>query len=425
MLGPVFWMEMHTRSRRRVLFVMRTLAAVGLSTVLAVVYFNFHWDTLHGPKAMRQVRTSSGQIMYVPIGQIGAGGELRHTIQQLARLGGELFRAYAVAQFILLLLITPVYCAGSIAGERERRALDLVMLTRMNNLELIAGKFLVRVAELLMVGATGLPALFLCLLLGGVSWQGLLVVGALTFAFVVFIASVSLLVSIFAARILSAVILVYMLLLTVWGGLTALAALYIESKYSSGPPLYSAAWFLFALNPAVAATFAIAPPQHGPAGNPFVNAHWWAIGFYLVATVLLLVLAVVIVRRAGLWASRERMPRRTGWQERQAARQVWENPVAWREVKTIAVHRRMRWARIMALVLLVLVSAPVWLSYLVDLIEKGRPLPSDLDAVNATVCCTAVVTWLLMTLQGSMAPTRGSSAIASHAMPGLQAPRMR
>ena len=30
-----------------------------------------------------------------------------------------------------------------------------------------------------------------------------------------------------------------------------------------------------------------------------------------------------------------------------------------------------------------------------------------------------------MTLQGSMAPTRGSSAMASQAMPGLQAPRMR
>ena len=404
MLGPVFWMEMRTRSRRRVLFVIRTLAAVGLSTVLAVVYFNFHWDTVQGQHVVRQVRNSSGKVIYARarVQQARVGGELGHTIQQLARLGGELFRAYAVAQFVMLLLITPVYCAGAIAGERERRALDLVFLTRMNNLELIAGKFFVRVAELLMVGTTGLPALFLCLLLGGVSWQGLLIVGALTVVLVLFIASVSLLVSIFAARILSAVVLVYMILLTVWGGFTAVAGIYVANQ--AGLPLYSFSWFLFALNPAVAATYAIAPPtaMQGQGNNPFPGAQWWSMGFYSLATLLFLALSVAIVRRAGLWASRERSPRRTRWQERQAARKVWENPVAWREVKTIAVHRRMRWARIMALVMLWLVSAPVWLSYLVDLIERGHPLPSDLNAVNMTVCCTAVVTGLLMTLQGSM-----------------------
>ena len=40
---------------------------------------------------------------------IGPGGRL--SIQQLAELGGKLFQAYAIGQFILLVGIAPIYCA--------------------------------------------------------------------------------------------------------------------------------------------------------------------------------------------------------------------------------------------------------------------------------------------------------------------------
>ena len=399
MLGPVFWMELRTRSRRRRLFAARTLGTAGLSLVLAVVYFNFQWD--QSLDRVKAVRTASGGITYVAVPQSAADSGYRASIQRLAELGAEMFRAYAVGQFILLLLIAPVYCAGCIAGDRERRVLEMVFLTRLNNVELVAGKFLVRLLELCMLGVTGLPALFLCLLLGGVSWQGLLAVGALTVATIAFEAAVALIVSIFAARVLSAVVLTYMTLLLVWAGLPIVL---VMRHAATGPPTGGVTFWAMVLNPAIGIASAISPEfVGGPTVNPtWAAAYWYCTLVNGAGAILALLLALVIVRRVGLWASRERVPRGKRREGKKAVRRVWDNPVAWREVKTIAVHRRMRWARIFALLILVMVSTPVWVVYLSDLIERGRALPSDLGNFVIVIVCTSVITWLLMCLQGSM-----------------------
>jgi ABC-type transport system involved in multi-copper enzyme maturation permease subunit len=391
-------MELRTRSRRRRLFVARTLGTIGLSLVLTIVYFNFRWDTAARPT--RPVRTSSGQIVYQYVAPEPIGPDGRQSIRQLAQLGAQMFCTYAICQFFLLLVITPVYCAGCIAGDRERRVLEMVFLSRLSNIELITGKFLVRLMELGMLGLTGLPSLFLCLLLGGVSWSGLLTVGLLTLVMIAFAAAVALLVSIVAARVLSAVVLTYMVLLIVWAGLPTVVIM----RYIGSPvPTTGSTFLAIALNPAMGIATA-SLPQFGAAGvgNPWFESYKYCIGVYGVGTIGLLLLSLLVVRRLGLWASRERVPRGTRRELKKVARRVWDNPVAWREVKTIAVHRRMRWARIFALILLVLVSTPVWVLYLADLIERGQPMTHDIHQYTMVIACTAVIAWLLMVLQGSM-----------------------
>ena len=59
-------------------------------------------------------------------------------------------------------------------------------------------------------------------------------------------------------------------------------------------------------------------------------------------------------------------------------------------------------AHILALVMLLLVSAPVWIVYLADLLDGRRALQNDIHSFEAVVVCTAVIAWLLMALQGSM-----------------------
>ena len=111
------------RSRRRRLFALRTLATIGLSLVLVVVYYNFVMEQLGTTNRYRAVRTSNGQVVYTNVQPQGIGPGGRLNIQQLAELGGKLFQAYAIGQFILLVGIAPIYCAGCIAGDRERRVL--------------------------------------------------------------------------------------------------------------------------------------------------------------------------------------------------------------------------------------------------------------------------------------------------------------
>jgi len=370
MLGPVFWMELRTRARRRRLYFGRAIVTAGLSVILGMIYVNF--DLSHA------------ELSY------------HSSLSELARLGSQMFTAFSIGQFVAMLLLAPVYCAGCVAGDRERRVLEPILITQLTNREIVAGKFLVRLLELCMLAIATLPALFFCLLLGGVSWERLLISNGLLLTLVAFVASVSLIVSILTPRVMSAVVISYVALLGLWVALPLVASL----KYQNTPPPASGPIYaLIAAHPVVGVIDAV---QYNSMLNPNLRgAGVWCIGVYAVATLLALGLATVTVRRWGLWASQENVPRPKG-DRKAAARTVWDNPVAWREVKTIAVHRRMRIARIMALVLLVILSTPVWMVALIDLYHGGSSLSTDIDTYNIVVVVTAVITWVLMALQGSM-----------------------
>jgi len=295
-----------------------------------------------------------------------------------------------------MLLLAPVYCAGCVAGDRERRVLELVLITRLSNVEIVAGKFLVRLLELCMFAVATLPALFLCLLLGGVPWQGVIVSNSLLLTMIAFVGSVSLIVSILTPRVMSAVIINYVVLIGIWFGVPIL---WVLRYYGSVGPSSAWAWGAVSLHPFMGAMDAVEPANL--AATPIAGAALWCIEVYAVITLLMLGVATLTIRRWGLWASRESVPRAKK-DRKSAARRVWDNPVAWREVKTIAVHRRMRMARILALLLLIVLSAPVWVFYLADLIAASSPMPSDSSAVEIVIPGTAVIAWLLMALQGSM-----------------------
>lgn len=369
--GPVFWMELRGRARRPRFYIARTLFLAGLTGLVIFAYLDF----------------DAGNVSHVR----------GRSLAELARLGDQMFRSYALGLAIALALLTPVYCAGAIAADREQRVLELLFLTQLRNAELIAGKFLVRLLDLVLLVAATIPAITICALLGGIRWQGLFETGCLMFAFVACVASASLLVSIFASRVISAVILTFCVFLVLWIALPMLVAM----SYAAGPPP-TAGWagWVFILNPAVALVTILFSDQPG---SPWPDAPFWSVVVYSAAAMLLLAVAVVIVRVVGIWASQERAPRgRLSARDARRQRQVWRNPVLWREVQTIAVHRRLRVARLGALVALVMLSGPLWLTYLADVMISGSALAQDFGLYQFVVMATAVIAWTLMALQGSL-----------------------
>ena len=72
------------------------------------------------------------------------------------------------AQFGLIALIAPAMTSGSIAGERERQTLDLLLVTNTGSFRIAAGKILESFALLALLILCGLPVTCLCLLTGGV-----------------------------------------------------------------------------------------------------------------------------------------------------------------------------------------------------------------------------------------------------------------
>src|SRR5262249_21346198 len=85
-----------------------------------------------------------------------------------AHFAESFFAGFMVLQFAVVLLLTPTYTAGAIANERERRTLELLLVTDLSDGEIVLGVLTSRLARLLLLVLTGLPVLSLLPLLGGV-----------------------------------------------------------------------------------------------------------------------------------------------------------------------------------------------------------------------------------------------------------------
>ena len=85
------------------------------------------------------------------------------------RNGPLCYLALLIAQFVLIILIAPAMTSASVAGERERQTLDLLLVTNTGSFRIIAGKAMESFAVLALLIVCGLPVMSLCLLTGGVS----------------------------------------------------------------------------------------------------------------------------------------------------------------------------------------------------------------------------------------------------------------
>lgn len=102
------------------------------------------------------------------------GGQRVVNLGEVSQFGFLLFQILALVQLVTVLFLAPLSVAGSVAQEKDRRTLVLLLMTDLTNRELVLGKLF---SGLLSVGTMllgALPVFALCLLLGGVSWSQLL-----------------------------------------------------------------------------------------------------------------------------------------------------------------------------------------------------------------------------------------------------------
>ena len=89
--------------------------------------------------------------------------------------GPMCYLALLIAQFALIILIAPAMTSASIAGERERQTLDLLLVTNTGSFLIAIGKVMESFAVLALLIVCGLPVMSLCLLTGGVSLGQILI----------------------------------------------------------------------------------------------------------------------------------------------------------------------------------------------------------------------------------------------------------
>ncbi len=141
-------------------------------------------------------------------------------------------------------LIAPSLTAASIAGERQRKSLDLVLTTPIELKHYLVGKLIASYRYTWMLLLLALPLVSMCVILGGATWIDILYAFIYLSIFGVLFTAIGLLCSVLAPRPISAVVYTYVAVIAYFF-LTSLVADYSGMIYGTS------AGFTNALNPLV------------------------------------------------------------------------------------------------------------------------------------------------------------------------------
>jgi ABC-type transport system involved in multi-copper enzyme maturation permease subunit len=138
-IGPVFTREAAATPRNWRLYFVRALYVAALFALVATA-----WLILFGSQPVR-------------------------TLSDLSRFGAAAFALVAPVQLAIAVAFSALLAAAAVAQEKDRRTFELLLLTRMTNAELVLGKLLASMLTVLVLIFAGLPLLMMLVLLGGVS----------------------------------------------------------------------------------------------------------------------------------------------------------------------------------------------------------------------------------------------------------------
>jgi ABC-type transport system involved in multi-copper enzyme maturation permease subunit len=327
MLGAVYEREMSMAPRSRPLFVAR---AVFAGTLLGIVVTC--WLVVTGTQSVT-------------------------CIGDTARFAATLFRTLAPLQLVIAMLAAALASAVAVSVEKDRRTLELLLVSRLGDPQLVVGKLAGSLLRVLLMLVAAVPVFALAGLFGGITATQ---IGRL---FLVTVAA-----ALAAASLANAV--------AFWRDTTfqslAVTSFLLVAWLAAGEAVAAAAGDAVAacVSPARGVFAALAPT-----GSRFLLP--------LVATCAAVVIGSTTVAVAGVrrWNTASDTQRRLDQSLRSAGRRgrtVWTNPVLWREIATRAHGRAMILVRLAWLVLFAVAVAGV-------VAEARAPRPDRLAVTIAVV----------------------------------------
>jgi ABC-type transport system involved in multi-copper enzyme maturation permease subunit len=264
--GPIFDKEMRVSSRRRRNYVLRFLY-IGLFTFLvAVAWLD---GIVHSNSSVYQT-------------------------SRMAAAGQSIVTTILWFQFLAAQAVAVVMLSTSISDEIYKRTLGVLMTTPIGSFQIVIGKLMSRLLQIVLLLAISLPLLAVVRVFGGVPWSVLLFGLCVTLTTVIFVGSLSLFFSIFTRRAYTAIIQTILAVAFLFAFLPITLVLSISPK----GPSKALAEGLACFNPYMVmngVTEVLYPGRPG-------FFHVWLLHCIVMLGVssLLLVLATIFVRKAAL-----------------------------------------------------------------------------------------------------------------------------
>jgi ABC-type transport system involved in multi-copper enzyme maturation permease subunit len=277
-------------------------------------------------------------LMYTA-GQAAFGWQALRDIGDSARFGAFLFSLFAVVQLTLVLAASLLAASGSVAQEKDRSTLVLLLMTDLSNVELVFGKLLSALLNVIVLIGISLPVFAIIQMLGGVSFSQIIWVEAICLASAFAAGAWGILVAFWREKTFQT------LAVSVLGTVLFIGVVELIAA-AAGP----AAATIGAINPYRALMAVLDPLSHQPGVAHPVAQAWMSVGLLGGLAVLLITVTVLRVRvwnpsqavfiQAAAELDAEEEKRESGKVVRVAHRKVWKAPIIWREICTNAYGRK-------------------------------------------------------------------------------------
>ena len=288
-LGAVFEREIRFAPRSRGLFVARAVYCGALLAIIATC-----WLVVTGTQSI----TTAGDT---------------------ARFGATLMRILAPLQLSLAMLAAAMTSAVAVSSEKDRRTLELLLVSRLADAELVLGKLAASLVRVVLLLVSAVPIFAIAALFGGVTAPQLARVFIVTLASALAAASVANVIA-FWKETTFQTLAITLFALVAWLAAGELIAGWL------GPAAGAHA------SPARAVFAALRPTTADRPMLPFLGVCG---GIILLGNLV----AVAWVRRWNTAVEPRRPAAAAAAPAARPARTVWDNPVLWREVCTRAYGR--------------------------------------------------------------------------------------
>lgn len=174
------------------------------------------------------------------------------------------YTGIAVIQFILILFIAPALTAGSVAGERERQTLDLILCTKLAPRSIVWGKLLASMSHIIILIIASIPMFSIVFLYGGISVREIAQLFGFYIVTAIMAGSVGIFFSTYVKKTIAATVLTYALGILMCFGTIFIAVFYIRIFYNYD---YRGYFPLLYLNPLTGFTSLLAEQFGGQYGG--------------------------------------------------------------------------------------------------------------------------------------------------------------
>ena len=325
----------------------------------------FNREIITTPRSLRLYLTRAGYVaalfgLVFTAWLILFGSKQQSGLGDLARFGSAIFTVLAPLQLAMAVAFSALITAAAVAQEKDRRTLDLLLMTNLSNTELVFGKLLASMLSIVIPVVASVGLLMLVTLLGGVSYAQVFRVVAVTFASAAVAGSLGSMIALWRERTFQSLALTA-LLLVLWliGGEVIAAGVFGQQWVG-----LNAEHWAVALSP-LRAIFAATRPLAQIALTDGTAAWWQApVNMFLIfSTAAILLLNFWAIARVRVWNPMQEARQRLLEPELGKAgaesinvteipsRRVWDNPILWREICTWAYGKKIIVVRLAYLVI--------------------------------------------------------------------------